>query len=618
MRGRLSIALVLMLAGCVGRTRAVAPAAPRERVGSTSSHAARVAGHLRPRVQIKGEEGPPVSLQERMRALAIPTVSIAVFERHRLAWAEAFGVADETTGAKADQETLFLAGSISKSVNALAVMQAAKDGALSLDGPVNERLSSWKLPENDWTRKTPVTLRMLLSHTAGTTVHGFAGYAVGDPLPTIEQILDGLPPANNPPVRVDMAPGTKFRYSGGGTTIAQLALVDAEKRPYPDILESRVFRPLEMRHSSYEQSLSPARLAHAALGHDAHGRPIPGKRHVYPEMAAAGLWTTPSDLAQFFSEIGLARRGRSSRISREIAHAMTTPVIDVSPPIQSGLGVFLSERHGAKLFGHDGIDAGFQATALASLDDGYGVVVMASSDNGTKIFDEVVRTVFAEHGFAGADPVFERYPMTAQQLARFTGRFVDGSVPLEISIRQGRLESRSPLGNPAEEVPFSQKAIVNRESGRILELDARGELVDAGRPIHRIPNGKTHPLFVLETGTIEEAAKLWRAQAQEDQGAALADEKALNLLAYRSMDDDLEGATRLLALIAAAFPESSNAHDSYAEALLRKSDKARALAEYELSLKTLDADPRIPAGEKEARRDHARAQLDSLRAAQRP
>ncbi len=613
MRGSISVALVLSLAGCQLPSPPVSPDRPESKVEAGPTHAARVAARLQPRVRIKGEPGPEVSLVQRMRELAIPNVSIAVFERGELSWAKAFGFADEQARVPADEETLFLAGSISKSIHALAVVQAAHDGLISLDRPVNEQLSSWKLPENDWTAKTPVTLRMLLSHTAGTTVHGFAGYVAGEPVPTIVQILDGLPPANSPAVRVDMAPGTKFRYSGGGTTITQLVLAEAEKRPYPEIAEARVFRPLGMVHSSYEQELTPSRLSHAAVGHGPDGRPIPGKRNVYPEMAAAGLWTTPTDLARFFGELGRARAGRSTHIPKEVALAMTTAVADASETIKSGLGVFLWERHGAKLFGHDGVDAGFQATAVASLDDGSGVVVMSSSDNGSKIFDAIIRTVFAEHRFAGADPVFERYPMTAEQLTKLTGVFLEGSIPIEIVLVRGRLESRVPFGAPAEEVPFSATAVVNRESGRTLEIQRSGEVVAGGRPLHRLAGGRRHPLFVLEAGTVEDAAKLWREQAAADAAGALADEKAVNLRAYQLMAGDLEAATKMLQLVAATFPDSSNAHDSYGEALLRKGDKAGAIVEYELALKTLAADPRIPAGEKAARRDHGEEQLANLR-----
>jgi CubicO group peptidase (beta-lactamase class C family) len=602
------LAIALPLVAC-GPT--APPAAP---ASSQAAHIDRIAAALLPRVQVKGEPGDSVSLDKRMHEMKIPAVSIAVFENHKLLWAQAFGVTDRETRKPADADTLFLAGSISKSVNALGVLDAVHDGLLSLDKPINEQLTSWKLPDNELTQATPVTLRMLLSHTGGTTVHGFPGYVAGAPLPTVPQILDGKPPANTAPIRVDLAPGTKFRYSGGGITIAQLALAEGVKRPYQEVLANRVLVPLGMTNSSYEQVLSPARLPHAATGHDPEGRPIPGKRNVYPEMAAAGLWTTPTDLARFFAEVGLARSGTSKLIRKEIALEMTTKVAEVEGTDSVGLGVFLSDRNGAPMFGHNGADAGFQALAVASLDGGYGVVVMANSENGLQLFDSVVRTVFAEYGWPGADPMIERFPMDAAQLQKFVGNYVGLGLPQEITVEGGRLFSRIPFGKTVELVPVSSTAVVQRVAGTKLEVDASGTLTLLGQPQRRLVAGTRHPLFVLEGGKLDDAAALWRKQAAADPKAAFADEVAINLFGYQMMiDGNVEGAVKVFHLISAVFPASSNAHDSYAEALMRANDKPTAIAEYEASIKTLDADPHIPAAEKPERKAHAEEQLAILK-----
>lgn len=600
-------ALALVLVACGPSAPPAAPAS------SQAAHIARIASALLPAVQVKGEPGETVSLDARMHELKIPAISIAVFENHKLLWAQAWGVMDRETRKPADAESLFLAGSISKSVNALGVLDAVHDGLLSLDKPINDQLVSWKLPDNELTQATPVTLRMLLSHTAGTTVHGFPGYVAGAPLPTTQQILDGQPPANNAPVRVDLAPGTKFRYSGGGTTITQLALADRAKRPYHEVLANRVLVPLGMTQSSYDQMLSPARLPHAATGHDGEGRPIPGKRNQYPEMAAAGLWTTPTDLARFFAEVGLARSGGSKLVRQDIAKEMTTKVAEVQGTTSIGLGVFLAMRNGAPMFGHDGADEGFQGTVVASLDGGYGVVVLANSDNGFAIFEQISRTVFAEYGWVGSDQVVERFAMDAAQQQRFTGNWIDGGMPIEITLDGGKLMARSPFGKPAELVPTSATTVVHRIRGGKLELDASGAVVNSGRPLRRLPEGVRHPLFVLDGGKLEDAVALWKKQAAADPKGALADEATLNLFGYEMMNRDLPSAVKLLHLISATFPASSNAHDSYAEALMRSNDKAGAIAEYEAAIKTLDADPRIPADQKPARKAHAEELLVTLR-----
>jgi CubicO group peptidase (beta-lactamase class C family) len=607
--------IVAIVAACGG-----APSGPAGAPSSkfTASVIARIERGLLPRVQVKGEDV-RFSLEDRMREYKIPAVSIAVFDNYQLQWAKAYGMAEVEAGQRATEETTFLAGSISKSVNALAVLMAAADGVLGLDQPINEQLESWKLPDNELTRASPVTLRKLLSHTAGTTVHGFPGYAAGEAIPTVQQILDGLPPANTAAIRVDLAPGTKFRYSGGGTTISQLALTERSKQPYPEILAQRVLRPLEMVHSSFEQVLTPGRLKHAAVGYDGSGKAIAGKRHAYPEMAAAGLWTTPSDLVRFFSEVALARAGKSARISNAIAMQMTTRVIDAEDGDGLGLGVFISDRNGAAFFGHNGSDAGFQAEAMVSLDGGHGIVVMTNSNNGYRIFDEIKRTVLAEYGWRGADPVVARVALEPAQRARFLGTFLDGPRPVTIAEHGGKLVLRPVFEDAVELVPVAADRVVQRDNGRELRVAASGSLettAPRGSPPALTPllAPARHHLLELEAGRFDEAANAWRERARGDAKATEEDENFANNLGYRLMDRDIAKAVELLRLIATVFPDSSNAHDSVGEAYMKAGDKPRAIAEYEEALRRLDADPRVPPDVKVVRRKHAEAQLAKLRA----
>ena len=212
---------------------------------------------------------------------------------------------------------LFQAGSISKPVAATAAMKLVEEGKLALDQNINTFLTTWKVPENEFTKDKKVTLREIMSHSAGVTVHGFPGYAAGDPVPTLVQILDGVKPANTPPIRVDVVPGSIWRYSGGGYTIMQLAMTDVTHEPFPEIMRNTVLIKAGMRDSTYENPL-PSRLSGvAATGYRSDGTPVPGRYHTYPEMAAAGLWTTASDLARFGIEIQKSREGRSNRILKQ-------------------------------------------------------------------------------------------------------------------------------------------------------------------------------------------------------------------------------------------------------------------------------------------------------------
>src|SRR5713226_7121154 len=249
---------------------------------------------LLPPVVLKGEKG--YSLEERMRHYKVEAVSVAVIRDFRVLWTEARGFADREAKEPATTRTLFQAGSISKPVTASGVLREVEAGKLLLDRDVNEYLKSWKLPENEFTAKQKVTLERILSHSAGLTVHGFPGYAAGGPVPTVPQLLDGVPPANTAAVRVEFEPGTKWQYSGGGYTIAQLVMTDTLQKSFPELMRELVLAPAGMAHSTYEQPLPPERLGLAAVGYRTNGAPLPGKRHTYPEMAAAGLWTTSEDL----------------------------------------------------------------------------------------------------------------------------------------------------------------------------------------------------------------------------------------------------------------------------------------------------------------------------------
>ncbi len=389
--------LPLVVAACSPAKPPKAPADGAE-AAALDPHVGRVENGLEP-AGAGGGAALRSSIAERMRALRVPALSVAVVVDYKIEWARAYGVADAATGEAATAETLFQAGSISKALNALATLSAAAEGALALDAPINDALTTWKLPDAGRAPDAPVTLRRLLSHTAGTTVHGFPGYVAGRPLPTLHQVLAGAPPATTPAVRVERRPGS-YRYSGGGTTVVQLALVERLGRPYPQILAERVLRPLGMAQSTFEQPLPPERLKRAAAGHGGDGRPIEGKRRVYPEMAAAGLWTTPSDLARFFVAVALARAGRPSPVPAAIAAQMTAGEAELGRGRKAGLGVFLSELGGAGYFGHGGSDEGFRADAVMSLEGGRGVVVMANGERGDALVDEVRRAVFAAYGWA--------------------------------------------------------------------------------------------------------------------------------------------------------------------------------------------------------------------------
>jgi CubicO group peptidase (beta-lactamase class C family) len=367
----------------------------------------------------------------------LQAVSVAVADGGKIVWAKAWGYADAAAGVKASPKTVFQAGSISKPVAASAAMQMVQEGQLKLDVAANDQLKSWRIPDNAFTRAQPVTLRHLLSHTGGTTVHGFPGYEAGRPAPTVVQVLEGKPPANTPAVVVEKTPGTVWNYSGGGFTIAQLMMTDVSGLSFPELLRRRVFVPVGMTSSTYEQPL-PASRHDNAVGYLADGQPVAGRFHTYPEMAAAGLWTTPSDLVRWALALQAAHGGRSAKLmSQASAKQMLTPGLG-----SWGLGVQLEGVGGpadAQRFSHSGDDAGFNDYLTGYMTGGRAIAVMTNSNAGLPVAMELVAAIAREYGWKGYEPrIVTVADLTDAQRAELVGSY--GAGRLVVSLRRSAID----------------------------------------------------------------------------------------------------------------------------------------------------------------------------------
>lgn len=340
-----------------------------------------------------------------------PGVSIAVINDGKLEWARGYGVLEAGINNPVTATTLFQACSISKPIAAMAALHLVEQGKLDLDEDVNQKLRSWKIPQSEFTRENKVTLRRLLSHTAGTTVSGLRGYAVDEPLPTLLQILDGVKPANSDPIRIDTVPGTQWRYSGGGFLVLQQLLIDVQRKPFPELMRELVLQKLEMKQSTYEQPLPPKLRAQTAKGHQENGEKVNGDWFIYPEMAAGGLWTTPSDLARVVIELQRTKAGRSHRVlSRRMVNEMLSgqmqnfPVATVSerygrPISNQGLGFRLEGEGRSARFSHHGGNTGYRCFIVAYNELGQGAIVMTNSDNGFELVQEIIRSIAKEYGW---------------------------------------------------------------------------------------------------------------------------------------------------------------------------------------------------------------------------
>ncbi|MGC2464335.1 MAG: serine hydrolase [Candidatus Acidiferrum sp.] len=457
----------------------VSPSAPQSSSAQDPALIARIArieNGLLPAVVIKGQSPAPMTIAARMEHYKVPGVSVAFFDHGQILWTRAYGFADVASKKPVTPDTLFQAASISKSVTALAALRLAQEGKLNLDEDVNVKLKTWKVPENAFSEKEKVTVRRILSHSAGLTVHGFPGYAADEPLPTVVQILNGEKPANTDPIRVDVVPGTLWRYSGGGFVVLQTLLVDVTGKPFPQLMRELVLRPAGMLHSTYDQPLPKNLWPEAATPYRPNGDPVKGGWHTYPEMAPAGLWTTPSDLARVAIEVQNEYVGKSSKIlSQSMARQMLTPQIGTW-----GLGFGLESTGGKPSFSHGGANEGFRCNLFAYRDDGQGLAVMTNSDSGGELTEEIYRAVAKEYAWPDFHPAEHALlKMDPAQFPAYVGSYEIPSVgKLTITLKSPSLYVQAaPLGpDPIELLPDSptQFFILSSDITFTFQKDANG------------------------------------------------------------------------------------------------------------------------------------------------
>lgn len=534
------------------------------------------------------------NLKDRMVKYGVPGVSIAVINNGKIDWVKSYGVMDKETGDSVTGQTLFQAGSISKPVAAYGALKAVESGKIDLDQDVNSYLTSWKLPENEFTKAKKVTLRHLLSHTGGVTVHGFPGYSTDQPLPTLVQVLDGSPPANTAPIRVDKMPGESFRYSGGGYTIMQQMLIDVYGKPFPSILQELVLQPLAMNASTYDQPLNATMVKLAATGYLPDGTMTKGKRHTYPEMAAAGLWTTAEDLAKFAVDVQESAKGGTGKVlSNGMTKEMITPF--VSDFYGLGLGV---EKHGDEIyFGHGGWDEGFSSELVAHRDKGYGVVILTNA-NQPEFISELIRAVALTYSWSNYVPTYSIMEMDSAKLSALTGRYRNNSDGLIIIFNKGnRLFRKYLRGEPAELFKVSDSTYVSRKSDQLVQFKnnpANGQLnilfpADRGKPLEfihpRMSDNETVPYEYLLAGNFDKALEGYRTLMKSNPKDQAIGEDNLNRSGYDLLGS---GKTKLAVDVfrvnTLLYPKSANVYDSYAEACLKNGDTTLAVVNYRKSL----------------------------------
>ena len=380
----------------------------------------RVENGLVPAICLKGAPLTKKNILDQMRDMKVPAASIAVINEGTVEWAKAYGVLKSGGSKDATTATRFQAGSVSKPVAAFAILSLVNRGILDLDEDVNQRLKSWKVPENEFTKNRKVTLRHLLSHTSGMGVIGFDGYRKGESIPSITETLDGTLPANNPPVRVEFTPFSKMSYSGGGYNVAQQLVEDVTKLPFAIFLDQVLLQPLSMSDSTFH-FLDSDNFCNVAHAHPINGVPMDGGWKSYPETAAAGLWTTPADLAKWLIEIEreLAAGESLNILSKSLLEDMLTPQVAVHGlgPVVNGQGSDLEISHKGRT---DGFTCGFVSFPHLKK----GAVVMINAGNEAAFVDDLLRSVACEYQWPSYNVVTKTtIALTDAELDQYVGRY---------------------------------------------------------------------------------------------------------------------------------------------------------------------------------------------------
>jgi len=418
-------------------------------------------------IQIKGNSIQRFNILERMEYYKVPGVSIAIVENGKIKWAKGYGYANTKTGTKVDANTLFQAGSISKPLAALSVLKLFENDSLELNKDVNYYLKDWQIPENRFTETKKVTLEKLLTHTAGMTVHGFLGYKQTDKFPEIIDVLNGN--GNTAKIMVDTIPGSIWRYSGGGYTVMEKIVEDVSGTSFDNYMSKNILLPIGMENSTYQQPITKEFQNNISGAYNRNGELIKGLWHNYPEQAAAGLWTTPSDLAMYCIEIQDILKGKKDGIlTKETVEIMLTKHKN-----DWGLGPSLKNEKDSLIFEHGGKNEGFTNDMVAYAYQGNAVIIMTNADNGGQLISEVKNAIFNYYNWQISQPrTIEVISISDTDLKQFTGKYkLEGqNLNIKVRFKENRIFIKNTLLGNLNLLPLTSTKFIDIDSGTVIEF----------------------------------------------------------------------------------------------------------------------------------------------------
>ena len=556
----------------------------------------KVENGLLPYVLIEGE--PSFNLQDRMSYYKVPGISIAVIKDYKIEWMKHYGVMDSEFQSPITDETLFNVGSLSKGIAALTLLSLVQEGKIDLNGDINEQLISWKIPENEFTRQGTVTPLLLMNHSGGAMFSPGASY-LADNFPTNLQVLNGISPSQTKSVVIDKIPGTEYQYSNAGYSILQQLAVDVTGKSYPEFTREKIFIPLEMSHTTFQQPLPEELIKFSSAGHESNGKPLAVKRYFYPHLAAGGLCTTTNDYAKYIIELQKSYLGKSNKIiSRELAAEMLSPHVSK----QYGLGVFMREMYGEiNYFGHLGDCRGFFAGFASHLRDGYGAVVFTNSQNGANLIREITNGIAKVYDWKLYLP--EEYKVIKvedRMLDEYCGRYSIGSDDyFELRKEQNNLfinrfdnAQLYHVGDGKFVTKFRQgylKFNFDNDPDVLTAVyyfsDELGRFLNDPITCYKMGPNEKVPMELLEEGHIDEALSMYRKIKRENPADFNVSENRFNSLGYTYMGNGMiKEAINIFKFNVEFYPESANTYDSLAEAFMNNRDYEQAIINYKKSL----------------------------------
>ncbi len=326
------------------------------------------------------------TVDEVMIKYGLKGLSVAVFENYKLSWTETWGVKDVVSNGKIDVNTAFSAASIAKPITATLLAILEEKGLIDLKLPVDSYLKRWKLPNSKFTKDIDVTLEHLLSHTAGTSQHGFADYYIGDNLPTLVQSLEGNLPQNIQEIEFMFRPGSSWKYSGGGYVIAQVAVEDHLGKSLAELANEYLFYPLSLKNTTMKQPNEVGFLENVAKAHDYNGNILRTGIPITPQVAPSGLWTTPTDMATLMIEIQNALKGADTKVISPTVADRITEIVTMDLDADWSLGWerrYLFANY--EWFSHGGSNSGIGGHIYATMQDGNGITFFGNGPNNVRI-----------------------------------------------------------------------------------------------------------------------------------------------------------------------------------------------------------------------------------------